>query len=187
MPRADTHTRDRAGRLSELRKEALVAFGCGDPPSTAEQHLVECWATLKLGFEVLSARLVGGAAVDAVELIKLNEALAAYMPPRKQHQVDKIEIVFVDTPEREADLRSENERLHSTVDALKAELAKARGEPEPVLSIPNSAITPPAKQLPAPPTSGPTAEGWEAALGRTPRNPAQCWTAAGGYYDPDNR
>jgi hypothetical protein len=94
-PKSDSNTRDRASRLVELRKEAIVAFGCGDPPSTAEQHLVECWATLKLGFEVLSARLVGGSAVDAVELIKLNEALSAYMPPRKQHQVDQIEIKFV--------------------------------------------------------------------------------------------
>jgi hypothetical protein len=179
-PKSDSNTRDRASRLVELRREATVAFGCSDPPTTAEQHLVECWATLKLGFEVLSARLVGGSAVDAVELIKLNEALSQYMPPRRQHQVDKIEIVFVDTPEREADLRSENERLHSTVDALKAELAKARGEPEPVLSIPDSAITPPAKQLPAPKADEAAAMGWTSVLGGS----AVPWTAAGGYSRP---
>jgi hypothetical protein len=42
-----------------------------------------------LGFEVLSARLVGGANVDATELIKLNEALATYMPktPPKMHEL----------------------------------------------------------------------------------------------------
>jgi hypothetical protein len=191
-PKSDSNTRDRAGRLSELRKEALVAFGCGDPPSTAEQHLVECWATLKLGFEVLSARLVGGSAVDAVELIKLNEALSAYMPPRKQHQVDKLIVEFVPPTNAEEErlrLRDENELLRRGIDELKAALRQARGEPdpEPVLSIPDSAITPPARALPAPPASGPTAEGWAAALGHQPRSPTACWTAAGGYYDPDNR
>jgi hypothetical protein len=95
MPKPDSHTRDRASRLVELRREATVAFNCSDPPTTAEQHLVECWATLKLGFEVLSARLVGGSAVDAVELIKLNEALSQYMPPRKQHEVNRLEVAFV--------------------------------------------------------------------------------------------
>jgi hypothetical protein len=190
MPRHDEHTRDRAGRLSELRKEALVAFGCGDPPSTAEQHLVECWATLKLGFEVLSARLVGGAAVDAVELIKLNEALAAYMPPRKQHQVDRVEIVFVDTPEREADLRSENELLKKGIAELRAALAKATGqdaEPERTLTAPDRDIQSPRK-LPAPSRAdAESAAAWAATLGHQPRPPSACWTERNGYYDPENR
>jgi hypothetical protein len=192
MPRADSNTRDRAGRLSELRKEALVAFGCGDPPSTAEQHLVECWATLKLGFEVLSARLVGGSAVDAVELIKLNEALSAYMPPRKQHACDKLIVEFV--PPTDADalrdrLVNENEGMRRAIDVLKAELRKLKGEsdPEPVLSIPDQDIVSP-RQLPSPSqTSGPTAEGWAAVLGHQPRPPTACWTERGGYYDPENR
>jgi hypothetical protein len=185
----DEHTRDRAGRLAELRREALVAFGCGDPPSTAEQHLVECWATLKLGFEVLSARLVGGSAVDAVELIKLNEALSAYMPPRKQHQVDKIEIVFVDTEERKADLRKENEQLQAAVKALQAEIRLLKGEPEPTptLSIPDQHIEPP-RQLPAPAQAdAESAAGWAVVLGHQPRPPTACWTQHGGYYDPENR
>jgi hypothetical protein len=63
--------------------------------TVAEKHLVECWSALKLGFEVLSAKLVGGNAVDAVDLIKLNEALAQYMPPRKQYETNKLQVCFV--------------------------------------------------------------------------------------------
>jgi hypothetical protein len=56
--------------------------GWANPPTVAEQHVVECWSTLRLGFKVLSAGLIGSSAVDATELIELNEALAQYMPPR---------------------------------------------------------------------------------------------------------
>jgi hypothetical protein len=63
--------------------------------TTAERHIVECWSTLKLGFEVLSARLVGGSPVDATELIKLNEALAAYMPKRQPYETNRLEVCFV--------------------------------------------------------------------------------------------
>jgi hypothetical protein len=178
MPKSDSNTRDRASRLVELRREATVAFGCSNPPTTAEQHLVECWATLKLGFEVLSARLVGGSAVDAVELIKLNEALSQYMPPRKQHEVNRLEVVFVDSEERKVSLRQENELLQKTVNELKAEIRKLRGEPEPTLSVPDQAITPPPKQLPSPAKADEAAAmGWTSVLG----GGACHWTAAGGY------
>jgi hypothetical protein len=163
----------------ELRKEAAAAFNCSDPMTVAEKHLVECWSALKLGFEVLSAKLVGGNAVDAVDLIKLNEALAQYMPPRKQYETNRLEVVFVDSEERQISLRQENEMLRKAVDRLKDELRKARGEPdpEPVLSIPDNAISAPQRQLPAPSDADKKAMGWTNVLG----GGAVPWTAGGGY------
>jgi hypothetical protein len=191
MPRHDEHTRDRAGRLSELRREAAEAFNCSDPMTVAEKHLVECWSALKLGFEVLSAKLVGGNAVDAIDLIKLNEALAQYMPPRKQHEVSKLEVVFAPPTDAEAErlrLRDENAALRSALDVMKCELAKARGEePSQTLSIPDSAITPPPRQLPAPSKADESAAmGWAAALGG-PTSPVSAWSADRGYSDVENR
>jgi hypothetical protein len=93
--KSDSHTRDRAQRLATLQAEAAIAFKCSDPPTTAEKHLIMAWSTLTLGLEVLSAKLVGGADVDATELIKLAESLASYMPKRKAYEIDRLEVAFV--------------------------------------------------------------------------------------------
>jgi hypothetical protein len=183
-PKSDSNTRDRANRLVELRKEAAVAFNCSDPMTTAERHLVECWSALKLGFEVLSARLVGGANVDVVELIKLNEALSAYMPQRKAHQVDKLIIEFVDGgPSAEQQLHAQVAKLQRKIDELEDQLAGRSPRPagDSVRIIPDQHITPPTKQLPSPAKADEAAAmGWTSVLG----GGACHWTAAGGYSRP---
>jgi hypothetical protein len=142
-----------ASKVAAMVETLLAA--CDSPDESMRQRVQHASELAVLAAAYREQALSGGD-VSISDMTKLEELAwasrnALGLPERKPG-VSKIEVVFVDTPERTADLRAENERLQQAVDLLKAELRKAMGQAdEPrVLSIPDAAISAPQRQLPAP-------------------------------------
>jgi hypothetical protein len=93
----DKASQGRHARLVDLQRElATVAGFDPDSLSADERMRVEHAAVLRLQHETLAARVIGGQAVDTNELIRLNEVVAALLPPAKVAGPTALELRFVD-------------------------------------------------------------------------------------------
>jgi hypothetical protein len=149
--------------------EATVAALEAALGSAAEgqRQAIQRTAELEILASEYRRQALHGVEIDVGDLAKLetlaHESRLGLGVPQRKFETQKLVVEFVDSPERTADLRGENERLQATVAQLKAELAAARGEQVPSsgnLVIPDQCIERPA--LPKPPE--PPAQNWDGLL-----------------------
>jgi hypothetical protein len=128
----------RTSRYQALCRQAAKRLGC-KPSDDRCSH----YATLMLAKEATAARLIAGQNIDPTALLRLDEALRAFMPPAEPA---KVEVEFVQT------IQDMCPRCGFTHDS-----GKAVDEPDPPPAPPTPPTSPPPTETAKPSLPAPSA------------------------------